>query len=81
MTLPAAIKATFALLDVTTGRKKLAHYFKDKRPAKKSEGTGYRPVNKPIKVTIEALIVDVWGNDDGISQGFELEIKKLKVKK
>lgn len=75
------IQSSFAILDVKRGKNQLFDYFRQKRLAKKSEGIGYRPVNKPVKVVIEAEIVDIYGNDDGISREFELSVKKVHVVK
>lgn len=75
------IQSGFAILDVKSGRHKLYDYFFEKRKAKKSEGIGFRPVNKPIPVIIEAEIVDIYGDDDGVSREFELKVSKVKVVK
>jgi hypothetical protein len=68
----------FMLIDIGMGRLALAKYFDKKR--KLEIGYGYTPVNKPIKVLIEAEITDRWGADDGISIEFEATIKKMKIK-
>lgn len=77
---PAFKSTGFGLIDIGVGRTKLEKYFSYKRPATVKEGIGFRPINKPIKVTIEAEIVDQWGINDETSIEFELEIKSLKVK-
>lgn len=73
------IKSGFGLLDVKSGRAALSKYFDERKPRK--SGWGTVPKNKPIKVLIEAEIVDQWGNDDGVSIEFELKVKNVKVKK
>lgn len=57
------INSTFALLDVTKGRAKLA-----KRIEK----------GERIPVIIRGTITGVWGDDDGISQEFEVEVDSAK---
>lgn len=79
MTNIKSIQSDFGILDVRRGRGRLFDYFKKKRPATKDEGIGFRPVNKPIPVVIEADIVDINGNDDGVSREFELKIKKITI--
>jgi hypothetical protein len=74
-----SIQSDFGILDVKRGRGWLFDYFKRTRPATKSEGIGRIPVNKPLPVTIEAEIIDVYGGDDGVSREFELKIKKVTV--
>lgn len=56
-------KSGFALLDVTTGRAKLA-----KRIAK----------GERIPVVIRGVINAQWGSDDGTSIEFEIEVKSIK---
>ncbi len=56
----AHIDSTFALLDVKKGRVKLAN---------RAEVPGVR-----IPVFILGFITNVWGNDDGVSQEFEVEV-------
>ena len=74
---PKTFTSKFGLLDVTKGRQGLHKYFKDERkPARKGQ-VGDRPVNPPVKVLIEAEVVDSWGNDDGVSREFQLDIKKI----
>ncbi len=59
------MKSDFAVLDVTAGRAALARHFK-------KEG-------EPIKVVIEGEITNIWGNDDGTSQGFQLDVKRVSI--
>lgn len=63
------------MLDVGVGRSKLSKYFDQKNH---DPVPIFRP--KPIKVIIEAEIIDQWGHDDGTSIEFELNVKKIKVK-
>jgi hypothetical protein len=71
---PKNIKSGFALLDVKSGRQGLYKYF---------GGDNWSRINKrpkPIKVKIEGYITDIWGNDDGVSREFEIEVKKVTIK-
>jgi hypothetical protein len=81
MKIPEFKTTGFAILGFGIGRAKLAKYFEKQRHALPDEGIGFRPVNKPIKVTIEAEITDQLGGDDGTSIEFELVVKKLSIKK
>jgi len=65
---PKKIQSTFAILDVMHGRVKLNKYF--------SPNTK----RKPIRVLIEAEIDDVFGNDDGVSQEFTMDVKRVTIK-
>jgi hypothetical protein len=56
-------KSDFALLDVKTGRAALA-----RRIAKGEE----------IPVTIRGTIIGVWGNDDGTSIEFQMDVASVK---
>lgn len=58
------IKSTYALLDVMAGRKALAKHL-----AK----------HGPVRVTIEAEIVDPFGSDDGESIEFNCEVFSVKA--
>ena len=62
----ASFKSKFALLDVETGRAKLA----------KSVDAGSR-----IPVVIRGTISGVWGGCDGISQEFEVTVDSVSVLK
>ena len=55
----------FALLDIKHGRKGVAKTVK---------------AGKKIPVLIEGEIEGIWGSDDGISQEFEIAVKRVKVK-
>ena len=58
------LKSEFALLDVKQGRTKLAKVVK--------HDSGRR-----VPVTITGYITGRWGNDDGISIEFEVEVEKV----
>lgn len=73
MKLPKEIKSDFAILDVKSGRKILEKYFEKRKP----NGT---PINKPIKVIIDAEICGQWGGDDGVSVEFEMNINNIKIR-
>lgn len=62
------IRSTFAILDVKDGREALAKHF---------EVNGA----KPLRIQIEADIVSIWGNDDGVSREFQLEVKSAEIQK
>lgn len=62
------MKSTFAILDVTTGRKKLAKHFA-KRPR-----LGPCPDELRIPITITGFLVGQWSGDDGTSMEFEVEV-------
>ena len=69
--LPKRITSDFALLDVKMGRNVLF----------KAVGFNKRPSERPrIFVTIEAEIVNTWGDDDGVSREFELKVTSVKLK-
>ena len=63
------LKSTFALLDVKKGRKELF-----KRLGFTGRGKGER-----VPVTITGYIVGAWGDDDGTSREFEIEVTDLAV--
>lgn len=67
------LSSDFALLDVKNGRKKLAKHFKQ-RPR-----FGECPETMRVPVIIHGYIDGVWGNDDGVSQEFEVIVQKLEV--
>lgn len=58
------ISSGFALLDVQLGRKGLAREVEKRK----------------IPVTIKGFITNQWGNDDGVSIEFEVEVKEVKIK-
>jgi len=59
------IKSDFALLDVTTGRNRLLKLVGDRRT--------------PIPVTITGFIIAAWGNDDGTSREFSVDVTGVKM--
>ena len=61
------IKSDFALLDVKRGRGAL---FKALGHTGRKPGTGAAP----IPVTITGFILGAWGNDDGTSREFEIQV-------
>ena len=63
------LKSSFALLDVKQGRKTL---FKALGYAGRTEAT-------PIPVMITGFIVGAWGDDDGESREFEIDVSEVKV--
>ena len=68
------LSSEFALLDVKNGRKKLAKHFKQ-RPR-----LGECPETMRVPVIIHGYIDGIWGNDDGVSQEFEIVVQKLEVR-
>jgi hypothetical protein len=65
-----ALKSGFALLDVKGGRKALF----------KALGyTGRSNDAAPIPVTITGFIVGAWGDDDGVSREFEIDVRKVET--
>lgn len=66
MTAPLTIKSGFAVIDVTAGRQKL---FKVADFTNKAR----------IPVTITGFITGAWGEDDGLSREFEIEVTKVKI--
>lgn len=81
MKIPKFKTTGFGLIDVGDGRQELEAYFSKRRKCKPKECIGFVPINKPIKVLIEAEIVDTFGHDDTVSIEFEMKIKKIKVVK
>jgi len=71
------IGSGFAILDVKQGRKGLANLFRVRKP--RPNGCGDMPVQKPIPVTITGFITDIWGNDDGVSREFEIQVAKVEI--
>lgn len=65
------LKSTFALLDVTAGRKKL-----DKMMPPGSQSL---PDGERIPVVIHGWISHRHGSDDGISQEFGVDVTKVEV--
>jgi len=65
--------STFAILDVKKGRKKLNKRLID-RPL-------FQPCPEELRVpvTVTGYISGVWGNDDGESQEFEMEVENVEV--
>ena len=67
------ISSDFALLDVKKGRKKLFKYlgFTPDGPLPNEE--------KRIPITITGFIVGAYGDDDGVSREFQVEVTGLAV--
>jgi hypothetical protein len=64
------LKSGFALLDVKSGRKALF----------KALGYTGRSGAAPIPVTITGFIVGAWGDDDGNSREFEIDVRKVETR-
>lgn len=68
------LKSDFAILDVTTGRKKLADHF-----------GGVSQLDRlsvlKVPVVIHGFIDDQWGGDDGTSIEFSVEVTKVELVK
>ena len=69
------MRSDFAILDVKSGRKKLAKHFA------KAPRIGVCPPKLRVPVTITGYIDGVWGGDDGVSQEFTIAVRSLKFKK
>mgnify|MGYP001453105985 CR=1 FL=1 len=65
------ITSTFALLDVTRGRKALNKLM--------PPGSQSLPNDKRIPVTIHGFISHRHGSDDGISQEFGVDVTKVEI--
>lgn len=61
---PPKISSSYAILDIEKGRKALVKHL-SKYGA--------------VKVTIEALITDPFGSDDGVSIEFNMDVLSVKV--
>ena len=57
------LQSDFGILDVKHGQIDLTHHVR----------TG-----ETVSVTIDAIITGPWGDNDGISQEFELEVRSVK---
>ena len=68
------LSSNFAILDVKTGRKKLANFIK-KNATNFNEDT--LPPDKRIPVTITGYIGTRWGGDDGTSIEFALDVESV----
>ena len=67
------IQSDFALLDVKKGRKAL---FKLLGPSP----SGPKPnEDKKVRVTITGYIVGAWGDDDGTSREFQVDVDSVEV--
>ncbi len=64
-----ALKSDFALLDVKQGRGALF----------KALGYTGRSDAAPIPVTITGFLVGAWGDDDGVSREFEVEVTGVQI--
>ena len=71
MTKIPKIKSTFALLDVTTGRKALAKLM--------PPGSRGLPKDERIPITITGFISHQWGRDDGVSIEFGVDVTSVKL--
>lgn len=69
MTQVLNIKSGFAILDVKAGRAKL-----HKIVGSSSDAKGVR-----VPVVIKGFITSAWGNDDGISREFEVEVAGVEL--
>jgi len=67
--IPNNITSGFALLDVKSGRKGLSNHFC---------GKSYSDAKK-IPVTIKGFIAGQWGDDDGTSIEFHVEVDSVKL--
>lgn len=61
------LSSGLGMLDITHGRRGLYKRFFGK------------PEAEPVEVIVHGKIVNIWGNDDGISQEFELNVDKVEV--
>jgi hypothetical protein len=64
------IKSDFALLDVKTGKGAL------NKMCDKGHG-----ISKPVNVIIRGKITGRWGQSDGISQEFQVDVEAVEVVK
>ena len=69
--LPTEITSDFAILDVKKGRAALAKYINS------NVRSGVRQLRVPV--TITGFITDIWGNDDGESREFTLDVTNVKM--
>ena len=67
------ITSEFAILDVTSGRKKLAAHFKNQH-------CGPCPEKLRIPVVITGFIEGPFGNDDGTSMEFNVAVTSAELK-
>lgn len=67
------ISSTFAILDVKQGRDALNEHFKH-RPR-----LGPCPEAMRVPVVIHGYIDGVWGDDDGTSREFTVEVDKVAI--
>ena len=66
---PPVLKSSFALLDVKQGR----------GPLFKALGYTGRSGAAPVPVTITGYLVGAWGQDDGTSREFEVEVTGVQL--
>ena len=64
---PIKIDSGFAIIDVKKGRKALKHYVESR-------------YGQRVKVHLEGYIDQVHGNDDGISQEFQMIVETIGIK-
>jgi len=67
------IKSDFAVLDVKDGRRKLESHFRN------APSSGPVPDRFKIPVVIRGFIDGQWGNDDGESIEFSVEVSCVEV--
>lgn len=65
------LSSKYALLVIENGRKDLEKHFAKRPPL------GKCPEELKIPVTITGYINGVWGDDDGISQEFSVEVETI----
>lgn len=61
------IASGFAILDITDGHQELENRL------------GFSPGNEPVEVTIKARITHAWGQFDGVSQEFAIDVTDIQV--
>lgn len=74
------ITSDFAILDVRKGRDTLFEYF-NKDSYKPNKAGIPDTTAKPIPIVIKGFIVKDWGNDDGISREFQIQVTDVEVSK
>ena len=65
------LSSNFVILDVENGRQALAKHFTKRPPV------GECPEKLRVPVTITGYIDDAWGDDDGISQEFSVQVDRV----
>jgi hypothetical protein len=67
------LKSDFAILDVKAGRGPLTKHFSRRL------GRGETSADRRIPVTITGYIIDIHGNDDGVSREFTVDVKNVEI--